>query len=418
MLHERQGGAILTNKTIITGLDIGTTHVRILVGEMGPGDNINIIGVGTSLSEGIKNGGIVDLEKTTNAIINAVEQAERMAGVELDAAFVGVVGSHIQLVENSGVVAVSREDKEITEEDVQRAIQAAKVIALPPDREIIDVIPRQFIVDGYDGIRDPMGMLGVRMEVQALVVAGKSTSIHNMLRCVSRAGLEVQGLVLNSMANSEAVLSYDEKELGVALVDIGGGTTEISYFKNGHLQKVDVINIGGDFITNDISVGLKTPQQEAEQLKIKHGMALAEITEEDEYFEIAQVGEKEPIQISAIELSDIVEPRVQEILNLTAKTLTKMGCTNKAIPAGVVITGGVTKLQGVQEIAEHELGLPVRIGEPKLLGVNNPIYTTGVGIINYVSQSEQSAREPQGSNNSQLKGVFGRIKEWLLDFFE
>ncbi|ACB84890.1 cell division protein FtsA [Natranaerobius thermophilus] len=407
----------MTTKNLITGLDIGTTHVRVIVGEMGNGDNINIVGIGTSISEGLKNGGIVDLDKTTEAIVNAVEQAERMAGVELESTFVGIIGSHIQLIENSGVVAVSSDDKEITEEDVQRAVQAAKVIALPPDREIIDVIPRQFIVDGYDGIRDPVGMLGVRMEIEALVVAGKSTSIHNMLRCVTRAGLDVDGLVLNSMANAEAILTKDEQELGVAVVDIGGGTTEIGIFRNGNLQKLDVINIGGNFITNDISVGLKTPTEEAEQLKIKHGIALSEVTEAEEYLEIAQVGEKEPIQISAIELSNIVEPRVQEIFALVNKKLADMGYDEKSLPAGVVITGGVTKLKGVQTIAETELGLNVRIGEPKLLGVNNPIYSTGVGIINYVTKNNLYPRE-QESTNSQLTGFFGKVKNWLLDFFE
>ncbi len=404
-------------KSIITSLDIGTTHVRTIVGEIGSGDNLNIIGVGTSHSGGIKNGAIIDLEKTIEAIKTAVEQAERMAGIEISSAFVGVVGAHVELIENNGVVAVSREDKEITAADVDRAIQAAKVIALPPDREIIDVIPRQFIVDGYDGIKDPVGMLGVRMELEAVVVAGKSTSIHNMLRCVTSAGLEVDGLVLNIMANAEATLSKDEKDLGVALIDVGGGTTEIGIFRDGHLKQLEVINIGGDYITNDIAVGLKTPQQEAEKLKIKHGIALTELTENDKSIEVLQVGQKDLVKVSSMELSSIVEPRVQEIFHLVHERLFQMGYSTKDIPAGIVLTGGVTKLKGVKEIAEYEMETNLRIAEPKLLGVNNPIYSTGVGIIQYVSENGLNPKEEK-HRNSQVSGFFTRIKEWLFDFFD
>ncbi|OWZ84135.1 cell division protein FtsA [Natranaerobius trueperi] len=408
----------MVTKNIITSLDIGTTHVRVIVGEMGTGDNINIIGVGTSLSDGIKNGGIVDLEKTIDGITSAVEQAERMAGVEIESVFVGVVGSHVQLIENNGVVAVSRDDKEITPEDVDRAIQAAKVIALPPDREIIDVIPRQFIVDGYDGIKDPVGMLGVRMEVEALVLAGKSTSVHNILRCVTRAGLDVDGLVLNPMANAEAVLTNDEKELGVVLVDIGGGTVEIGVFQNGHLHQLDVINVGGNFITNDIAVGLKTPQEEAEQLKVKHGIALTEIADNDKMLEIVQVGKKESVKIDAVELTEIIEPRVQEIFYLVGERLDQLGYNSNDLAAGIVLTGGVTKLKGVKEIAEHELNAHIRIAEPRLLGANNPIYSVGVGIIQYVTENNLHSLEPEGNENTQLTGVITKVKDWVLDFFE
>ncbi len=402
-------------RSLITSLDIGTSYVRAIIGdERNPGE-INIIGIGTTPSKGMKEGGIIDLDKTIDAIEHAVEQAETMAGVEVNEVFVNVVASHVNLINNKGVVAVGRDDREITSEDVERVIQAAKVVSLPPDKEIVDVIPHQFIVDGYDGIKDPVGMLGVRLEVDALVVAGKSTAIHNMLRCVERAGLEVKDLVLSSMANAEALLSEEEKKLGVALVDMGGGTVEVSIFKDGFLEDIGNVAIGGDYITNDLAVGLKISQDEAEKLKIKFGVASAELAEEGSV-EIFSIGDKEPREVSIEEIGAIIEPRVREIFDFIDKNLYEYGGKNK-LRAGIVLTGGITELKGLQEIAEEELGMNVRMVKPRLLGVNNPIYSTGVGIIQYVVNNDYEVEYEEKSNKN-VSGFFQRIKNWFLDFFE
>ncbi|UMZ73262.1 cell division protein FtsA [Natranaerofaba carboxydovora] len=406
----------MTRKSLITSLDVGTTYVRAIIGEERSPNEINIIGIGTSPSKGMKEGGIIDLEKTIEAIEHAVEQAERMSGVEVHEVFVNVVASHVNLINNKGVVAVNNEDREITAEDVERVTQAAKVVNLPPDKEIIDVIPHQFIVDGYDGIKDPVGMLGVRLEVDALIVAGKSTTIHNLLRCVQRAGLEVNDLILSIMANAETLLSEEERKLGVGIIDIGGGTVEIGIFKDGFMECLDSINIGGDYITNDLAVGLKISQDEAEKLKIKFGVASPELAE-DGSVEIFSIGDKEPRQVSIEEVGSIIEPRIREIFDFINSRLDEYGYREK-LAAGIVITGGVTELKGLQEIAEQELDANVRIVKPRLLGVNNPIYSTGVGMIQYVVNNNYESEYYEEASSGNVSGLFNRIKNWFLDFFE
>ena len=406
----------MTRKSLITSLDVGTTYVRAIIGEERSRNEINIIGIGTSLSKGMKEGGIMDLEKTIEAIEQAVEQAERMSGVEVHEVFVNVVASHVNLINNKGVVAVNSEDREITAEDVERVVQAAKVVNLPPDKEIIDVISHQFIVDGYDGIKDPVGMLGVRLEVDALIVAGKSTIIHNLLRCVQRAGLEVNDLVLSIMANAETLLSQEEKKLGVGIIDIGGGTVEIGIFKDGFMEYLDSINIGGDYITNDLAVGLKISQDEAEKLKIKFGVASPDLAE-DGSVEIFSIGDKEPRQVSIEEVGSIIEPRIREIFDFINSRLDEYGSREK-LAAGIVLTGGVTELKGLQEIAEQELDVNVRMVKPSLLGVNNPIYSTGVGMIQYVVNNNYESEYYEEAGSGNVSGLFNRMKNWFLDFFE
>ncbi len=406
----------MVKKNIMASMDIGTSNIRVIVGEINQDKTINIIGVGTSPSKGLRKGAIVDLDKTVQSIMEAVEEAERMINMEINSVFLGIVGTHITIINNCGVVAVSGEDKEITYEDVERVIQASRVIAMPPDREIIDIIPRQFIVDGYDGIRDPVGMVGVRLEVDAMIITGAITSIRNLMRCVNRSGLEIDGVVLNSLANAEVSLTDDQKELGVALIDIGGGTTEIAVFQQGGLRDVSVLPVGGDYITNDIAVGLRTTIEQAENLKVNHGKALVSMVDSEEEIEIKNVGGKGNKNVNEELLSSIIEPRVQEMFYLAREELEKMGYL-KSLPAGIVLTGGVSLMKGVAELAEEVLESSVQVAQPEYIGVKSPIYSTGVGIIHYVQVSHMVPTSKKETRLVMPK-FFERIKNWLLDIFD
>ncbi|MDW7652432.1 MAG: cell division protein FtsA [Bacillota bacterium] len=407
----------MVKRNLVCGMDIGTSHVRAIVGEINIDGSINVIGVGTSPSEGLKKGVIVDLDKTVEAITNAVEEAERMVGTAIPSAFLGIVGSQVGLVNNRGVVAVSGDDKEITEDDVERVLQAARVIALPPDREIIDVIPREFIVDGYDGIRDPVGMVGVRLEVDAMIITGMVTSIRNLVRCVERSGLAIDGMVLNSLANAEIALSRDEKELGSVLIDIGGGTTEVSVFQNGHIKNIAVIPVGGDYITNDIAVGLRTTLQAAEKLKLEHGAALPALVPQNAEVELSQLAGKEARKIPVRELASIIEPRIVEILHIAAQELENMGF-REPLPAGIVLTGGVSLTRGMVELTEQIFDSSARVAQPGYVGVKSPIYSTAVGIIHYVQHAHMfNVREYRGGRMA-LPGIFNKVKTWFIEMFD
>ena len=407
----------MVKKNLVCGMDIGTSHVRAIVGEINLDGSINVIGVGTSPSDGLKKGVIVDLDKTVEAITHAVEEAERMVGTAIPSAFLGIVGSQVGLVNNRGVVAVSGDDKEITEDDVERVLQAARVIALPPDREIIDVIPREFIVDGYDGIRDPIGMVGVRLEVDAMIITGMVTSIRNLVRCVERAGLEIDGMVLNSLANAEIALSRDEKELGSILIDIGGGTTEVSVFQHGHIKNIAVIPVGGDYITNDIAVGLKTTLQMAEKLKLEHGSVVPGLVPENAMVELPQLAGKEARKIPLRDLAMIIEPRIVEILHIAAQELENMGF-REPLPAGIVLTGGVALTRGMVELTEQVFGSTARVAQPGYVGVKSPIYSTAVGIIHYVQNTHMySPREYRGGRVA-LPGILNKVKTWFVEMFD
>jgi len=404
-------------RDLICGLDIGTSHVRAIVGEVNIDNSLSIIGVGTSPSEGLKKGVIVDLDKTVEAITHAMDEAERMVGTAIPSAFLGIVGSQVGLINNRGVVAVAGADKEITEEDVERVLQAAKVIALPPDREIIDVIPREFIVDGYDGIRDPVGMVGVRLEVDAMIITGMITSLRNLYRCVERAGIAIEGTVLNSLANAEVALTRDEKELGVVMLDIGGGTTEIAVFQQGHLKNIAVLPVGGDHITNDIAVGLRTTLVTAEKIKLEHGAASIKAIGEQATIELPQISGKEARKVPAQDLVLIIEARLAEILHMAHEELLHLGY-QEPLPAGVVLTGGVSLMPGIAELAEQIFQTTARVAQPGYVGVKSPIYSTAVGIIHYAQHTHlYEAKEYRGRRNA-IPGFFNKVKSWFMDMFE
>lgn len=412
---------------VIVGMDVGTSHVRVIVGEHRSDGTIHIIGVGLSPSEGLKKGFVVDLDKTIESIRRAIEEAERMAGVKIESAFISLVGLNVQLLHNRGVVAVTSEDREIRSQDVERVLEATKVIALPSEKEIVEVIPQEYIVDGYDGIKDPVGMLGVRLEVDAMIVTTSTTCLQNLLRCVKRAGIHVQGVVLQSFANGELTLSRDEKELGVFVVDIGGGTTEIAYFRNGTLQDISVLPIGGDHITNDLAIGLHTSYYAAENLKVEYGCAMQAIADAQDKIEIITVGGREKQKVSEKDLASFIGPRVQEILQFVREEMFKMG-GSEALQSSVVLTGGVSLMEGLPDIAENIIGTPVRVGEPQLVGVQSPIYTTAVGIIYYVinniivAGSSVKDRKDASAKKKKGDGFFSRlwkqISDWFNEFFE
>ncbi|WP_449619468.1 cell division protein FtsA [Robertmurraya sp. Marseille-Q9965] len=370
----------MNSNDIYVSLDIGTSSVKVIIGEM-VNDSLNIIGVGNVKSEGLRKGSIVDIDETVHSIKKAVDQAERMIGMEIRQVIVGVTGNHVLLQPCHGVVAVSSENREITNDDVARVIDAAQVISIPPEREIIDVIPKQFIVDGLDEITDPRGMIGVRLEMEGTIITGSKTILHNTLRCVERAGLEILDITLQPLAAGAFALSKDEKNLGVALVDIGGGSTTIAVFANGHLQATSVIPIGGDHITKDLSIGLRTSTEDAEKIKLKHGHAYYDHASEEEVFSVPIIGSDQHQQFNQLEVADIIEARMEEIFELIRGEIKRLGIYD--LPGGYVLTGGVAQTQGVLELAQVILENRVRIAIPDYIGVREPQYTTAVGLIKF-----------------------------------
>jgi cell division protein FtsA len=373
----------MSSNEIVVSLDIGTSNVKVIIGEM-LNESINIIGVGNVKSEGLKKGAIVDIDKTVQSIKRAVEQAERMVGLTIRRVIVGVTGNHVQLQDCHGIVAVSSENREITDEDVARVMDAAQVVSIPPDREIIGVIPKQFIVDGLDGINDPRGMLGVRLEMEGTIITGAKTILHNLLRCVERAGLEISDICLQPLAAGSLALSNDEKNLGVALVDIGGGSTTIAIFEQGFLQATSVLPVGGDHITKDLSIGLRTSTEDAERIKLKHGHAFYDHASEEEVFSVPIIGTDQHQQFSQLEIADIIEARLEEIFQMVQHEIRKLGFRD--LPGGYVLTGGVANMPGILELAHVVLGSSVRIAMPDYIGVRDPQYTTGVGLIKFAYQ--------------------------------
>lgn len=371
----------MSGSDIIVSLDIGTSKVRAIIGEVSSGQ-LNIVGVGSAESEGIRKGAIVDIDKTVESIRTAVGSAERMVGMEISDVYVGISGSHIGLQSSHGVVAVSNEDREIGQDDIERVLQAARVIALPPEREIIGVVPKQFLVDGLEGIQDPRGMIGVRLEVEALIITGARTAIHNLIRCVEKAGLSISGLLLMPLAAGELALSKDEKMLGTCLVDIGAGATTIAVFDQGHLAATSTLPIGGDFITNDIAIGLRTQTDAAERIKLKFGCAVIEDAGEDQVFKVVRIGSNSEKEHTQVELAEIIEPRVTEIFQLIRDEVKRLGY--QEIRGGFVLTGGTVSMPGVSTIGQYVLQAPVRVAMPDYIGVRDPSYTAGVGMVQYV----------------------------------
>ncbi|ANB59000.1 cell division protein FtsA [Anoxybacillus sp. B7M1] len=370
----------MNSNEIVVSLDIGTSSVKVIIGEM-LNESLNIIGVGNVKSEGLKKGSIVDIDETVHSIKRAIDQAERMIGLTINRVVVGVNGNHVQLQDCHGIVAVSSENREITDEDVARVIDSAQVVSIPPDREIIGVIPKQFIVDGLDGISDPRGMIGVRLEMEGTMITGAKTVLHNLLRCVERAGLEISDICLQPLAAGSLALSKDEKNLGVALVDIGGGSTTVAIFEQGFLRATAVLPVGGDHITKDISIGLRTSTEDAEKIKLKHGHAFYDLASEEEIFSVPIIGTDQHQQFTQLDVADIIEARLEEIFQLIFQETRKLGFRD--LPGGYVLTGGVANMPGILELAQDMLGNSVRIAIPDYIGVRDPQYTTGVGLIKF-----------------------------------
>ena len=373
----------MSGNDIIVSLDIGTSKVRAIIGEV-TGGSINIVGVGSADSEGIRKGAIVDIDQTVHSIKSAVDHSERMVGVSISEVFVGIAGNHIQLQSSHGVVAVSNEDREIGGEDIDRVLQAAKVIALPPEREIIGIVPKQYIVDGLEGIHDPRGMIGVRLEVEAIVITGAKTAIHNLIRCVEKADLKVAGLILMPLAAGHLALSKDEKNLGTVLVDIGAGATTISIFENGTITSTATLPIGGEYVSNDITIGLRTQLEIAEKIKLKYGCASIADADPDTTFKVTRIGSNVEKEFSQADLASIIEPRMQEIFELIKAEVKRMKPGELA--GGYVLTGGAVSMPAVLAVAQSVLDTSVRIASPDFIGVREPAYASGVGVIAYVAK--------------------------------
>ena len=407
---------------LIVGLDVGTTKICAVVGEPRPGGGLDIVGVGNAPSRGLRRGIVVNIDSTVEAIKQAVAEAEQMAGVEVAGVYAGVAGGHVRSLNSRGVVAISGREREVSTLDVERAIDAARAINVPQDREIIHVLPHTFMVDDADGVREPVGMSGVRLEVECHIVTAAVTSVQNVVRSVNRAGLAVQDVVLEPIASAEAVLFPDEKELGVVLIDIGGGTTDMALFRDGAVWHTAVLPLGGDHITNDVAVGLRTPMADAEALKKRYGCALTSMVPAEETVDVPSVGGRKPRELSRQVLSEIIQPRVEEIFTLVAQGLAKAGFQDAAT-AGVVVTGGSSIMEGVPELAEAVFDMPVRRGVPAEVGglaevVRSPIYATGVGLALYGARRQTTGIVPLDSNDGALLTRLGRrLAGWFGEIF-
>jgi len=404
---------------IVVGLDIGTTKICAIVGEVKEDGRIDIIGIGSHPSRGLRKGVVVNIESTVESIKKAVEEAELMAGVEINAVFTGIAGSHIKSFNSRGVIAIK--DREISKADVERVIEAAKAVAIPLDREILHVLPQEFAIDDQDGIREPLGMSGVRLEAEVHIVTGAVTSAQNIIKSCNRAGLDVLDIVLEPLASSHSVLSNDEKELGVAVVDVGGGTTDLAIFVEGGIWHTAVIAIGGNHLTNDIAVGLRTPAAEAEKIKKRYGCALTNMVRDDETIEVASVGGRPPRVLSRQVLAEIIEPRIEEIFGLVLKEFRKTGFEDR-IASGVVITGGTAIMDGIPEAVERVMEMPARRGLPMNIGglvdvVNSPMYATGVGLVLFGAQQTGAGKVKRISDGNLFAKVIGRMREWVENFF-
>ncbi len=402
---------------IIVGLDIGTTKIACIIGEV-TADGIDIIGIGSHPSAGLRKGVVINIDATINSIKKAVEEAELMAGCEVHTVFAGIAGGHIQGFNSHGIVAVK--DKEVKATDLARVVDAARAVAIPMDREVIHVIPQEYIIDEQEGIKEPIGMTGVRLEAKVHIVTASVTSAQNIIKCANACGLNVADIVLEQLASSEAVLSADERELGVAVVDIGGGTTDIAIYANGSLVHTAVLSIGGNHLTNDIAVGLRTPMAEAERIKQRYGCAMTSKVSSEETIEVPSVGGRPPRILSRQILSEIIEPRVEEIFAYVGREIKNAGCED-LIASGVVITGGTTILENMPEIAEEVLGLPVRRGVPRGIGglvdvVRDPKYATGVGLVLYGAK-HADVNLFRVREEGVYRKVALRMKRWFAEMF-
>jgi cell division protein FtsA len=410
-MATKKGGEILV------GLDIGTTKICAIVGEVTE-DGIDIIGIGSHPSKGLRKGVVVNIETTVQSIQRAIDEAEAMAGTEITHVYTGIAGGHIKSFGGRGVVALK--DREVREADIARVIEQAKTVNIPVDREVIHVLPQEFIVDDQAGIREPLGMTGARLEAKVHIVTGAVASAQNIIKCANRAGLNVSDIVLQPLASSEAVLTDEEKELGVCLVDIGGGTTDIAIFQNGSIVHTAVIALGGHNLTNDVAVGLRTPMEHAERIKMKFGCSLTALVDRQDMIEVPSVGGREPRTMGRTILTEILEPRVEEIFQLVHHEVERNGFS-ELLTSGVVITGGSTLLPGMTELAEEIMGVPVRRGVPRGIGglvdvVRSPVYATGVGLVVYGARHRDRSMFRIREENV-FKKVKRRMGEWLQEVF-
>ncbi len=407
-----------SDKNMIVGLDIGTSKVVAIVGEVTADGEIEIVGLGMHPSHGLKKGVVVNIESTVQSIQRAVEEAELMAGCEIQSVYAGIAGSHIRSLNSHGIVAIR--EREVTSGDLDRVIDAARAVAIPADQRILHILPQEFIIDQQEGVREPVGMSGVRLEAKVHLVTGAVGAAQNIIKCIRRCGLDVDDIILEQLASSYAVLTEDEKELGVCLVDIGGGTTDIAVFTDGAIRHTAVIPIAGDQVTNDIAVALRTPTQYANDIKIKYACALRQLANPEESIEVPSVGERPPRKLSRQTLAEVVEPRYEELLSLVQAELRKSGF-EETIAAGIVLTGGSSKMEGVVDLAEEIFHMPVRLGVPQYVSglsdvVRNPIHATGVGLLLYGDQHRHSALGHMMDSGG-AKGAWARIKSWFQGNF-
>ena len=400
---------------LIVGLDIGTSKVAAIVGEMREDGEIEVIGIGSQPSRGLKKGVVVNLEATVQSIQRAIEDAEAMAGCRIHSVYAGIAGSHISSMNSHGIVAIK--EKEVTQSDVDRVIDSARAVAIPADQKILHILPQEFVIDRQEGIKEPIGMSGIRLEARVHIVTGAVSAAQNIEKCIRRCGLEVDDVILEQLASAQAVLAEDEKELGVCLVDIGGGTTDIAVFTDGAIRHTAVIPIAGDQVTNDIAVALRTPAQYAEEIKIKYACALTQLARLEETIEVPSIGDRPSRQISKLNLAEIVEPRYEELLLLVQAELRRSGFED-LIAAGIVLSGGSARVEGLVDLAEEIFHMPVRLGLPQYvtgLGdvIRNPAYATGVGLLLFGRQ-----HGPHGERGAVGEGGFKRMLNEMKSWFQ
>ena len=406
------------NKDLLVGIDIGTSKVVTLVGEMTHDGVLNVIGFGSHPSQGLKRGVVVNIESTVQSIQRSVEDAELMAGCEIYSAYTGIAGSHIRSINSHGIVAIR--DTEVSQNDVERVIDAAKAIAIPADQKILHVLPQEFIIDSQDSIREPVGMSGVRLEAKVHIVTGAVSAAQNIVKCMKRCGLSTSDIVLEQFASSQSILTDDEKELGVCMIDIGGGTSDIAIFTDGAIRHTAVIPIAGDQVTNDIAIALRTPTRNAEEIKIKYGCALQDLVDTNQIIDIPTLGDRVGRRLPRRALAEVVEARYEELFTLALSELRRSGLED-FIAAGIVLTGGASKIVGAQELAERIFKVPVRIGAPNHVTglsdiIHNPVYATGVGLLMYGLRQRQNQREVV-LNQPSIKSLWSRMKNWFQGNF-
>lgn len=401
---------------MIVGLDIGTSKVVALVGEIGADGELEIVGIGSHPSRGLKKGVVVNIESTVQSIQRAIEEAELMAGCQIHSVFAGIAGNHIRSLNSHGIVAIR--DREVAQADIERVLDAGQAVAIPADQKVLHILPQEYVIDNQEGVREPLGMSGVRLEAKVHLVTCALNAVQNIEKCIRRCGLEVEDVILEQLASSYAVLTEDEKELGVCMVDIGGGTTDIAIFTEGAIRHTAVIPIAGDQVTNDIAMALRTPTQYAEEIKIRYACALAKLAGPEETIKVPSVGERPPRDLSRQALAEVVEPRYDELFTLIQAELRRSGFEDM-IPAGIVLTGGTSKMEGAVELAEEIFHMPVRLGVPQEFKgltdvVRNPIYATSVGLLHYGNRHQASGAS---SSEQSKESTLVKVKRWFKGNF-